>query len=236
MTDHDDSDREPAAAKAPARRVAAAWVPLALAAVLVVALFAAWRWAAQPRYQWRVTDVVAPSGILAATGDVQIGGVQRGGPLRTAPGSEIALQLGEEFRFRLLGGSSIELPTAPPRWYSGEILITVLEGEIYGTTGAGTLDLPLRLVARDAEAQVHGTTFAVGQEPEFTRICLWEGTVLANSRVPGSTERLQLPAEHKVRFYPDGSVSENLPLEPAERLKLQMMADGGVPPALPAQK
>lgn len=220
----------------PARRVASTWVPLALAAVLVVALFAAWRWAAQPRYQWRVTDVVAPAGILAASGDVQVGGVQRGGPLRTAPDSEIELQLGEEFRFRLLGGSSIELPAAPPRWYSGEILITVLEGEIYGTTGAGTLDLPLRVVARDAEAEIRGTTFAVFQEPEFTCVCLWEGTVLAGSRVAGSTARVQLPDQHKVMFYPDGSVSENLPLEPAERMKLQMMADGGVPPALPVQK
>ena len=213
-----------------------AWVPLALAAVLAVAVFGAWRWATQPRYEWRVTDVVAPAGILAATGDVQLGAAQRGGLLQTGEGSEIELQLGGELRFRMLGGGVIDLPPPPPRWYSGEILITVHDGEIYGTTRSGALDLPLRVVARNAEAEIRGTTFAVFQETAFTCICLWQGSVRATSRVEGSTQGLQLPAESKVFFYADGTVSESLPLEPMERMKLQMMADGGVPPPLAAQK
>ncbi len=244
MTETNDFDRErepfdgdaTADLSAPSRRRLPVWVPLALAAVFVVAVFGAWRWAAQPRYEWRVTDVVAPTGILAATGDVRVGAVQRGGLLQTGEGSEIALQLGEEFGFRLLGGGAIDLPPPPPRWYSGEILVVVREGEIYGTTGTGAIDLPLRVIARDAEAEIRGTTFAVFQEPEFTCVCLWQGSVRVTSRVEGSTQHRQLTAESKVLFYPDGTASEILPLEQMERMTLQMMADSGVPPAIPTQK
>lgn len=144
----------------PARGRPAAWVPVALAAVFVVAVVAAWPGAAQSRCDWRITDVVAPAGIVAATDDVQVGAAQRGGLLRIGSGSEIELQLGRELRFLLLGNGSIDLPP-PLRWFSGEVLITVHEGEIYGTTGSGSLDLPLRVVSRDAEAEIRGTKFAI---------------------------------------------------------------------------
>ncbi len=234
MNDHDLLGRE---SRLPSRRRRPVpWWPFALAVMIVVAVLAAWRWAAQPRYEWRLVDVVAPAGILAATGDLQVGAVQRGGFLRTGEQSEIELQLGEQLRLRLLGGSAIELPPPPPRWYSGEILLTVREGEVYGTTGASALDLPLRVVTSDAEVEILGTTFAVLQATSFTTICLWQGSVRAASRVEGSTHSVPLAAESKILFYPDGTVSESLPLESAERSRLRMMADAGVPPAIGGQK
>jgi ferric-dicitrate binding protein FerR (iron transport regulator) len=229
MTSFDDSNA------APARRGRAPWVALAAATVFVTALFAIWQWAAHSRYEWRITDVVAPAGVLAASGEVRVGSTLRGGPLRTAGGSEVGLQLGGALRLRLLGDSAVELPLPPARWYSGEILVTLRAGEVYGTTGSGQLDLPLRVVARDAEAEIQGTTFAILQTPDFTAVCLWRGSLQAASRGTGAKRRLALPAESKVLFYPDGTVSDVLPLDPLERLTLQMMADDGVlsVPAVP---
>ncbi len=213
-----------------------AWVPLALAAVLAVAVFGAWRWATQPRYEWRVTDVVAPAGILAATGDVQLGAAQRGGLLQTGEGSEIELQLGGEFRFRMLGGSVIELPPPPPRWYSGEILITVHDGEIYGTTGAAALDLPLargRPQRRGGDPR-HDVRGLPGNRRSPASVCGRDRC--GRPRASRDRPRACIARRDKVMFYADGTVSESLPLEPMERMKLQMMADGGVPPPPAAQK
>ncbi len=205
-------------------------VGYALAAVITLALVGGGLWAMQPRYLWHVTDVVAPAGIVTAAGEVRPGAVLQGGTIRTGGESEIELQLGEELRFRLRPDGEVTIPDPPRRWFAREILLTVHRGHIYGTTG-GPLDLPLHVVGREAEAEIHGTTFAVLLEPTFTCVCLWEGTVLVTSRGPGATPPVQLPPGHKVMVYPDGSVSALLPLEPPEQMKLQMMKDSGILPA-----
>jgi ferric-dicitrate binding protein FerR (iron transport regulator) len=204
-------------------------VRYAMAAVITLALVGGGLWATQPRYLWHVTDVVAPEGIVTAAGELRPGAALHGGTIRTGGESEIELQLGEEFRFRLRPGGEVTIPDPPRRWFAREILLTVHQGHIFGTTG-GPLDLPLRVVGREAEAEIRGTTFAVLLEPTFTCVCLWEGTVVATSRGPGATPPVQLPAGHKVMFYPDGSVSALLPLEAPEQMKLQMMKDGGILP------
>jgi ferric-dicitrate binding protein FerR (iron transport regulator) len=218
-----------ARARAPRARLAG----YALAAVVVLGLVGGWIWGQQPRYRWRITDVVAPAGITAATADLRAGVVLAGGVIRTGPGSEIELQLGEEFRFRLLADSELVLPAPPRRWFADEVTVTVRSGHMYGTTRAA-LDLPLRVIGREAAALVHGTTFAVLMEPDFTCVCLWEGTVEVMSQVPSAVAPFALPAASKVMVYPDGSVSEFLPLEPPEQMKLEMIQAGGILPGASA--
>lgn len=220
---------QPAATQRSRRR----YVALAMAAVVVLAVVGGWLWGLQPRYQWRITDVVAPTGIAAGTSDLRAGVVMAGGVISTGPGSEIELQLGEELRFRLLPNSEMTLPEPPSRWFSNEVTITVRAGHLYGTTHSA-LDLPLRVIGREAEAVVHGTTFAVLMEPTFTCVCLWEGTVQVQSRTSSTIAPFALPAGRKVMVYPDGSISELLPLEPPEQMKLQMMQDAGILPAATA--
>lgn len=213
-----------------------AWVAVVLLAAAVVAIGAGWRWVRQPRFVWRVTDVVEPAGVLAATGNIHVGATQRGGLFNVAPGSEIELQLGDALRCRLVGAAEVEIPDPPARLFSGEIQVIVRAGELYGTTRPGSLDLPLRVVGRDAEAEIQGATFAVMVAPDFTSVSLWEGSVLIASRLDKPKPRQRLAAATKILVYADGTFGDTLALDPVERAQLQSVADGGVPPLPAAQK
>ena len=96
------------------------WVPVAAAAVLVLAAIAAWQWSSQPRYMWWVMDVAEPAGIAMVGGPPETGAMLNEGPIRTAEGSEVEVQLGQELRFRLLGDGADRsargaAPLAAPR-------------------------------------------------------------------------------------------------------------------------
>jgi len=209
---------------APVRRPGRSfWVPLAAAAVLLVAALGAWNYIDTPRGTWTVTDVVNADGVTnaPATGDMIPSGT-----FATAPESELEMQLGRELRFRMLGGARIEVPEAPRRIWPGEIVIAVHEGEVFGTTGGQKLDVPVRIIAAEAEAVITGTTFAVFQDSTGTCVCMWTGSVVVTSRHDGNV--FTLVPETKFYIYPDGSTSGALPLDGMERMKLQMMEDAGI--------
>ena len=109
-------------------------------------------------------------------------------------------------------------------------MVTVRDGEIFGTTAGEGMDVAFRVVTPQVEAQVIGTTFAVFQTAEGTCVCLLKGTV----RVKPHNEATvyDLPPERKFYVYADGTQSEFLPLGPTELMKLQMMADSGVLPVV----
>ncbi len=206
------------------------WQGWALAATVVLAILAGFWYGGQPRYDWVVTDVVEADGIVAegieAAGDLGRGATVASGRISAGPTSELELQLGDQLRFRLLPGTSIELPPAPRRWLPGTQTIVVHTGEIYGTTGGQVLEVPLHITAQQAEARLMGTTFAVFQNDDGTCVCLWQGCITVFPRDGG--ESVMMEDEKKFYVFTDGSTSGLVPLDGMERMKLQMMADGGI--------
>ncbi|MEZ4386371.1 MAG: FecR family protein [Candidatus Krumholzibacteriia bacterium] len=216
--------------QAPAARPRRAnWlVPVAAAAVLAMAVFGIVEYANGPRATWRVTDVVEPGGLIGAPTE---GFVTEYGRITTGPETELELQLGGQFRLRLRPGTEMELPAPPRRWQPREMVLTLLGGEVYGI--AKDLDAPLRVVARNSETLVRGTTFAVFQTPEASCTCLWEGSVEITGRTSG--EVFTLDAGKRYLVYNDGTASGPQPLDAGEVMKLQMLHDAGLLPD-PADK
>jgi len=208
---------------APRRSAAVWWVPLTAAAMIALAAFGIWQVGRGPTALWRVTDVVVAEGVRGAPGE---GFVMTAGTITTGPESELELQLGDQFRFRMLPGTTIELPPAPRRWRPGELRIAVTSGEIYGTTGE--LDVPLRVRAAYSEARITGTTFAVFQTDTSSCTCLWEGSLTVTNLHDGVS--VALTPQHRFYVYDDGTVSGAQPLDGMEIMKLQMMKDGGILP------
>jgi ferric-dicitrate binding protein FerR (iron transport regulator) len=216
----------PAESPAPVRlerRRAPVWVPLAAAAVLALAAIGIWQFATGPSALWRVTNVVEASGVSGAPTE---GFVMEYGRISTGPDTELELQLGDQFRFNMRPGTTIELPRPPRRWQPGEMVITLTSGEIFGI--AEDLDAPLRVIARNSETLVHGTTFAVFQTPDASCTCLWKGSVEITNRADGTTVTLE--PNRRFFVYDDGSVSGPQPLDAMETMKLQMMHDAGLLP------
>ena len=208
------------------------WRQWALAATIVLVTLAGFWYGGQPRYDWVVTDVIAPEGVAAA--DPTAKGLSiTSGRITTGPDSELELQLGDQLRFRMLPGSSIDLPSAPRRWLPRAQVIAVQSGEIYGTTGGQVLAVPLRIAAAEAEARLMGTTFAVFQNELGTCICLWQGCITVFPRAGGPSVRME--DESKFYVYPNGSNSGMVPLDDMERMKLSMMAEGGIIEVLPVE-
>jgi ferric-dicitrate binding protein FerR (iron transport regulator) len=197
------------------------WVSLVLAGCLVVAVVGAWRWAAQPRHEWRITRIVTPSDILAVSGELKPGAVQHGGLLRTGGAGEIELTLGRGLRVRLLPDSAVRIPRPPRRWISGEILVTIEAGVLLGATGDQPLDLPLRVVTDRADIEIGGATFVITAEKNETRVAVGEGAVMI---APRQGKRLNLTAQHQAVVDAEGVVGEALPLEPQDLARLAAMA------------
>jgi ferric-dicitrate binding protein FerR (iron transport regulator) len=201
------------------------FVPLAAAAVIVLALIGMWQYAVGPRAMWTVTDVVAAEGVEGVPTEGMLM-TPEAVTVRTGPETEFELQLGSMFRFRMLPGAEVELPEPPRRWHPEPITIAVRSGEIYGTTGGEKLDVPLRIEARNAIADVHGTTFAVFEVEDATCVCLWLGSVVVTNRSDGAT--FDMVPETKFYVYDDGTVSGALPIDDMERMKLSMMEEAGL--------
>ena len=199
------------------------WVPLAAAAALAIAIFGIWQFGSGPSALWHVTDVVEADGVSGAPSG---GFILESTRIATGPQTELELQLGDQFRFRMLPGSTIELPDPPRRFRPDELIITLDSGEIYGI--AEGLDAPVRVVARNSGTQVRGTTFAVFQTPDASCTCLWKGSVEITNRI--SAETVTLEPGRRFYVHDDGSVSGPQPLDQMETMKLQMMHDGGLLP------
>lgn len=206
------------------------WPGWALAATVVLAILAGFWYGGQPRSAWVVTDVVEAGGIVAE-GAAEAGLIDQGatvvaGRINAGPESELELQLGDQLRFRILPGTSIELPAAPRRWFPDTQTIVVHSGEIYGTTGGQVLEVPLKVIAQQAEARLMGTTFAVFQNEDGTCVCLWHGCIMVFPMNGG--EPVEMEHEKKYYVYTDGSTSGQIPLDGMERMKLQMMSEAGI--------
>lgn len=198
------------------------------AAMLAVVLFGR-----MPAEQWVVLDVVQPDGVSAPAGQLlAIGDRLESGTLVTAADSELEVQLGERLRFRMLPGTSLELPAAPGRWFDRSRRLELASGEIYGTTGGNPVGFPLLFATDELTAALTGTTFAVFRTPEASCVCLWEGSITVVPNQPGVAP-IALPELRRVWVYRDGRAPVILPLSDMETMKLQMTQDAGlaVPPA-----
>ncbi|MBC8426789.1 FecR domain-containing protein [bacterium] len=195
----------------------------ALAATLAVVWFGS-----APEMDWVVTDVVAPEGVtVSAAGDLAPGARVEAGAVATAAGSELELQLGDRLRFRLLPGTSIELPRAPGRWFGDDRRLDLASGEIYGTTGDNALGFDLAFATEELEARLTGTTFAVFRTDSTSCVCLWEGGILVTPLV-GPDAPIALDEQQRVWIFKDGSAPEVSPLDAMEIMKLQMTRDAGL--------
>ena len=200
------------------------WAGVLAAAAALVFLFI---YGAQPRDTWRVTDVVEAVGVEAQGGATAVGVHIVGGRIATGLRSEVELQLGQDLRVRLLPGTSVELPTAPGRWFGRRKDLELASGEIYGTTGGKPLGWHLTLSGEGGRAELTGTTFAIILEGESTCFCLFEGGL--DIDVFGTGETLALPVERRITIAPDGGTKVE-ELRPMERMKLQMLFDMGLVP------
>ncbi len=210
----------------PDRRAGRRWsgvLVAALAATLAVVWFGS-----TPEMDWVVTDVVAPEGVtVSAAADLAPGARVQAGAVATAAGSELELQLGDRLRFRLLPGTSIELPRAPGRWFGDDRRLTLSGGEIYGTTGDNALGFDLAFATEELEARLTGTTFAVFRTDSTSCVCLWEGGILVTPLV-GDDTPIALDEQQRVWIFKDGSAPELSPLDAMETMKLQMTSDAGL--------
>lgn len=201
-----------------------------LAAVMAVLIIGS-----LPDNQWVVLDVVGPEGVVTPAGtDLAVGTRITSGILTTAAGSELELQLGDQLRFRLQPGTRIKLPKAPGRWFRKDRELLLTSGEIYGTTGGGKLDFPMRFYTEELSATLTGTTFAVFRTEEASCVCLWEGGITVTPATDLESPVL-LEAGQRVWVYKDDRLPEVLPLNDMEIMKLRMTNDAGISESVPDQ-
>lgn len=204
------------------------WMSLMMAAVLGV-LAVVW-FGSMPTQEWIVLDVVNPTGVTGTDGAPSVGSRVSGGQLvTTGPESELEIQLGDQLRFRMIAGTTLDLPRAPGRWFGRGRELQLTAGEIYGTSGGKKLDFDLVFSTGELQAQLIGTTFAVFRTDDASCVCLWEGGI---SVVPlvGTTTPVNLDEKKRVWIYKDGRAPEILPLSDMEIMKLQMIHESGLAP------
>ena len=200
------------------------WIGLLAAAVLgVLAVVMMGR---QPTAEWVVLDVVDPAQIATPGGPPAVGDVVTAGPIATAAGAELELQLGDQLRLRLRPESELDLPSAPGRWFDRTRRLDLHAGEVYGTTGGQSLTFDLSFATGELQAGLTGTTFAVFRTDEASCVCLWEGGIRVHPLAGGPT--VDLVPGQRVWIYKDGRPPEILPLSDMETMKLQMMQEAGV--------
>ena len=193
----------------------------AFAAVLVLMLLG---YGAQSPQPWRLTAVSDPAGDLRSRPDLTVGSVLSPGRLDTPEIGEFELTLGTALRLRMAPCSGIILPHAPRRWNPDVMTISVVHGELFGSTGGNKLPAAIELVTDVLSARITGTTFAVFHLPDATCVCLLEGSVQITPRV-GNAATIDVPVESKVFVFNDGRPHEIAPLDGMERSKLQMLRD-----------
>jgi ferric-dicitrate binding protein FerR (iron transport regulator) len=98
-------------------------------------------------------------------------------------------------------------------------------GEIYGTTAGQELGFPLTFITPELQAELTGTTFAVWRMDSGSCVCLWTGAVEV---APHGEEAVNVPVKQRYMVYKDGR-RELQEIDARERMKLNMMYDGGVP-------
>lgn len=208
------------------RRRSPRLLPLALTAAIAAIVIAVFSYGNQPAHDWFVTDIVEPAGVQ--TGETTPGGGIRltAGLVSTGETSELEVQLGSQVRFRMLPGTTIDLPRPPGRWFGKSRTIRLSAGEIYGTTGEQPLAFDLQVETSEAMAQIFGTTFAVLKLDIGTCVCLWTGGVMVMPK--DGDDGIRLPDEMKYYVYNDGRPNEMMPIEPMERMKLSMTHDAGL--------
>jgi len=182
----------------------------------------------QPVDSWFITDVVESRGVTAAAETVAKDTLVPAGSLATGPDSELELQLGDDLRFRMLPNSRLTLPSPPGRWLSRSRILILERGEIYGTTGDNRLDFALKFETVELTAQLTGTTFAVFRTEAGSCVCLWSGAIQVTSRDSG--ESVTMTPETRLFIFKDGRPPHPEPINDMERMKLQMMHDGGIVP------
>jgi hypothetical protein len=200
--------------------------PIAAAAAIAILVGAVAYVGMQPSSQWFVTDLVEAEGIATVARPSEIGDAMLPGSVSTGAESELEIQLGRELRFRMLAGTTIELPRPPGRWFARSRTIRLTAGEIYGTTSGAKF--PLEIETPEATARLLGTTFAAFRTEEGTCFCLWSGGIEV-SPADGSPSKL-VPTEHKYYVYKDGRPSEVMPIDDMERMKLSMTHEAGLAP------
>jgi ferric-dicitrate binding protein FerR (iron transport regulator) len=182
---------------------------------------------------WTVTDVLEASRIEGPTITLEKGSSLSGGTVSTGEGAELELQLEQALRLRLLNHTRVDLPTAPGRWWAKSRTLKLTAGELYGTTGGRPLGFSLTIETPEATAELTGTTFAVFRTEEATCVCLYKGSIQVTPRREGPAVRV--PPERRVFVYRDGRSPSVEPLTDMERAKLEMTAQGGLLPHLPAK-
>jgi ferric-dicitrate binding protein FerR (iron transport regulator) len=208
------------------RRSSRRWVNLLMAAALGV-LAVVW-FGYQPEQAWTILDVQSPGGI-AVQGDrtLAVGDRVISGDLATGPESELEIQLGDKLRFRMLPGTSLNLPKPPGRWFGNNRRLHLDSGEIYGTSGGNKLGFDLVFSTDELEARLTGTTFAVFRTDITSCVCLWDGGIAVTPLVGGHGV-ISLEELSRVWIYKDGRAPEIAPLDAMETMKLQMTHDGGL--------
>jgi len=204
------------------------WTSLLLAAALGV-LAVVW-FGITPDQEWVVLDIVNPDGVTSKSAVMATGSPLATGLVATGPESELEVQLGDQLRFRMVPGTSVDLPRPPGRWFGRDRRLTLTTGEIYGTSGGQKLAFGMIFATEELEATLTGTTFAVFRTDTASCVCLWKGGI-AVSPLVGPTTPIVLQPEQRVWIYKDGRQPELLPLSGMEQMKLQMIHDAGLAPS-----
>jgi hypothetical protein len=197
---------------------------LPVAAALILILIGVW--GSTPGSRWVVTDVVAPAGVRLAAGEARTGEAVSSGPIAVVDTSAFGIQLGQDVRLRVLAGTEIVLPDPPRRLLPSSITLRVDKGEVYGTTG-GPLAYGFRIQTPEAEAVLHGTTFAAFRTDDATCFCLYEGELHVADASGG---RFDLEPGFRIFVHRDGRPPRREPLSDMEVMKLSMMRAGGLAP------
>lgn len=169
-------------ATAPRRRSTRrrAWMPLAVAAGLLLCLAGAWGWHARP-----ICHLVDAEGALVrAAGWRPFGGLGPGDAIEVAAGGRGALEWADGSRVVLGSASRVELPGR-----SDPFTLRLGNGRVDATISPQPTGRPFTLVTAEATLTVEGTAFTVTTGAAGTAVALRHGALRVTS--PAGEVRLQ---------------------------------------------
>ncbi|MCE9627714.1 MAG: FecR domain-containing protein [Candidatus Eisenbacteria bacterium] len=219
----------PAIVRLPWFRRPAVWGPaLAAAAALVVTFLNR-----GPDWQVLATSgegrVVVAGRAFDAADRAGIGAaIARGGEVAIEGPVTLDLVARGSVAVALAPDTRMQLPAAPARWWSRHAVATVMDGNVYFSTGRDFHGATLDVLTENVAARCVGTSFAVLRSDLLgTCVCVMEGQVNVAKRESGAGTGIQVPSGMRRFINPQGGETTRPILEDSAHHLHRQLSDVG---------
>jgi hypothetical protein len=226
---HAQEERPVAARRPGARTMRRAFLALAGAAAVLLAIGVTTVMNAGPRWKVAgaqsahgnvlVNDEPIPADDVASLNEA----LSPGATIEWNGNGDLELVSAGQLALGIAPGTKMTLPAPPPRWFARTSRGTIDTGTLRLASGPRFHGARVTIGTPEATVEMTGTMLAVIHEPMGTCVCVFEGTVRVRA---GTHDMGMVPAGQRQVVFADGSEPVRAEMRPTERVKLGEMKEG----------